>query len=135
MLDPRLINAKLDLANLLAEKKEHTDAIEYYLAYTRDVNDNADAYFNLGVAYENVDKINHALSAFKKAFALNPDDPNLIQEIGRCYHVAKNYEKALQFYLGALQSKPNDADLLYNIALVYAQLGDNDKTIDYFSNM
>ncbi|MCQ2958020.1 MAG: tetratricopeptide repeat protein [Candidatus Gastranaerophilales bacterium] len=133
LLDPRLINAKLDLANLLAEQKCYTEAIDYYLAYTRDVKDNADAYFNLGVAYENDNKINHALSAFKKAFEINPDDPNLIQEIGRCYHVAKNYEKALKFYLNALQSKPKDADLMYNIALVYAQMGDNDKTITYLN--
>ena len=133
MLDPRLINAKLDLANMLSEQKSYDEAIEYYLAYTRDVRDNADAYFNLGVAYENVNKINYALSAFRKAFAINPDDPNLIQEIGRCYHVAKNYDKALKFYLNALQSKPKDADLLYNIALVYGQIGDNDKTIDYLN--
>lgn len=133
MLDPRLINAKLDLANLLAQQKSYEDAIEYYLAYTRTVKDNADAYFNLGVAYENINKINHALSAFRSAFAINPDDPNLIQEIGRCYHVAKNYEQALKFYLNALESKPNDADLLYNIALVYGQMGNNDKTIEYLN--
>ncbi len=133
MLDPRLINAKLDLANLLSEQKSYDEAIEYYLAYTRDVRDNADAYFNLGVAYENANKINHALSAFKKAFAINPEDSNLIQEIGRCYHVAKNYENALKFYLNALQNKPNDPDLLYNIALVYGQMGNNDKMIEYLN--
>ena len=133
MLDPRLINAKLDLANVLAERKEYNDAIEYYLAYTRDVKNNADAFFNLGVAYENIDKINHALSAFKKAFEINPEDANLIQEIGRCYHVAKNYDQALKFYLNALKDKPNDADLLYNIALIYAQINDNDKAIEYLN--
>ena len=88
-------------------------------------------YSNLGTAYFNSKQFPQAVEMFEKAAALNPNETTPAVNLADAYRSAGQKDKAHDAYQRAisvgykqLQTNPQDADAMSEIALSYANLGD-----------
>ncbi|MFX0074133.1 MAG: tetratricopeptide repeat protein [Candidatus Hermodarchaeota archaeon] len=107
-------------------KKEFIDALfayggylndDYVLEYEKSIKffkriididpENYRAYYNLGIAYFNLERFNEALKTFKIATSLKPDYKHCHYNIGLVYEAMGNLEKAIKAYEKALRIDPN----------------------------
>ena len=58
-------------------------------------------------------------------------DENVKLHIGRCYRKLKELKKATEFLNKALKSEPYDPESLYEIALVYWDMGEKEKALKH----
>ena len=72
-LEPRKAAVYSSLAYVYGLKNDIDKEIEYYKMSLKYDPEDDDAYLNLGEAYEKKGMYQEALSAYKNAYALNPD--------------------------------------------------------------
>ncbi|MCM8818343.1 MAG: tetratricopeptide repeat protein, partial [Candidatus Omnitrophica bacterium] len=63
--------------------------------------------FNLGILLRELGKVEESLNLFKKLLNLKPDDFEILNEIGICYAVKGDNEKAKQIWTSILIKNPN----------------------------
>jgi tetratricopeptide (TPR) repeat protein/TolB-like protein len=88
-------------------------------------------YSNLGTAYYGLKQYPKAVEMFEQAVALNPNDTQAVANLADAYGIAGQKDKARTTYqrsisLGfkELETNPQDADVMVQIALSYAQTGE-----------
>ncbi len=88
------------------------------------------AYTDIGTAYFFLKRYAEAAEAFEKAVALSPNDTQLIVNLGDAYRALgqadkarEQYQKAISVGYRELQTNPQDAAVLAEIALSYAKVG------------
>lgn len=73
-----------------------------------------------------------AEEAATKAFELNPDLPEVRLALGHYYYQGElNYDRALKEFEVALESQPNNSEILAFIAFVYRRQGKFERAVDY----
>ena len=85
-------------------------AVKYFEKYIEFDNTNAAAYSSLGHLYPRIDKENgqeKQFAAFKKAYELKPDSPNIIKNMVNFYEKTHNDEKIREFYPKLLKAAPS----------------------------
>jgi eukaryotic-like serine/threonine-protein kinase len=87
-------------------------------------------YSNLGTAYFFLKQYTDSATAYEKAVALNPNDSEVVVNLADAYHWSGQQDKARQTYQQAialgykeLQTNPQSALTLAQIALSYAKIG------------
>jgi eukaryotic-like serine/threonine-protein kinase len=92
------------------------------------------AYSNLGTAYFNSKQFPQAVEMFEKATALTPNETAAVVNLADAYRSAGQRDKARDTYQRAiplgykeLQTNPQDADAMRQIALSYANLGNSEQ--------
>ncbi len=90
-----------------------------------------DTYLRLAQLELNEENWKAAYNAYKKAAELKPKDPRGYS--GMAYALAKmgRIEEAIAANQQVLQLRPGDLSALQNLALLYRQLGDYDKALQY----
>jgi len=93
-------------------------------------------FFFFGVAKADQDKFAAAITAFQKALELDPQLTFAYEELGNLYKEQKDFDKAILHYQQAKEVQPSPGSLYlglmdYRIALVHAQRGLKDQSIDY----
>ncbi len=68
--------------------------------------DNYRGYYNLGIAYYNLDDKDNALEVYKKALKIKPNYKHVYYNIGLIYESLQDYKKALNYYQKALDIDP-----------------------------
>lgn len=81
----------------------------------------------IGVVYARYGKYNEAVAFFEKAASLKKNYFSPYNNMGNIFLLQKNYEKALSSYLKSEELNPNDAYLKINLAIIYKNLGKDDK--------
>lgn len=74
----------------------------------------------------------NAILFLKKSVELSGNNPQMINSLGTCYLTIGQHQKALEIYLEALASNPNDALTNYNTGSVYQILNQHEKACEYF---
>ena len=106
--------------------------IEDYTEAIRLNPDDAEAYYNRGLAYYEQGNLDKAIADYDEAIRLNPDDAQAYYNRAIAYYDRGNLDKAIADYQIAIDLNPDDAEAYYNRGLVYYQQGDLDKAIaDY----
>ncbi len=91
------------------------------------------AWYNLGHAYSCEGEYFKAIDAYEYSFIINKEFELGYRECADlCFQVC-NYDKALEFYLEALDLFGPDSDLLANIGECYMQLSQFTHAQDYFN--
>ena len=85
----------------------------------------ASAYNNRGLAYDNLDKNDLAIADYEKAIELNPKYRDAFNNIGNSYGRRGYYKQAILYYDRAIELNQNDADAYYNRGNAYSRLGDS----------
>ncbi len=99
-------------------------------------------YYQIGVAQENLNNNEAAISAFKSTIELNPKFDVVYNNMGNIYYKTGKYQDAIDNYEKVLSSSQNSMlknSVKFNIALSYFNLGtaaekarDSKKAIDYY---
>jgi tetratricopeptide (TPR) repeat protein len=88
--------------------------------------DDAEAHFNLGVAYHNLEMYQMAMVSYKQAIKIDPDLAKAHNNLGRVYIVSFKGKKAIKSFKQAIKINPDDADVHANLGDAYAMLGNPD---------
>lgn len=111
----------------------------------------AEAYNNLGTIAFTEKKYNRAIRYYNKAVKLRPEAATMHYNLGSAYFAKEKYEQAFEEYQIALKADPelmehisatgsmvrtsgfNRAKYHFYLAKIYAQMGNNDRAIDYLT--
>lgn len=151
-LDRNFLSAWTLMGHEYVEMKNTHAAIESY-RHAVDVNrKDYRAWYGLGQTYEVLEMHLYALFYFQRAASLRPYDPKMWQAVGTCYDLVdrpiqsiKAFKRALaagtyydngsSFGSGAMNGEPPqgvlDPEMLYQIALVYEKMDQQDEAASY----
>ncbi|MDA8433310.1 MAG: tetratricopeptide repeat protein [Nitrospiraceae bacterium] len=93
----------------------------------------ADAYYKLGIAYLNEDKVQQAFVEFHKAYDLSPHNKEILNAIGILYllHLDET-KKAIDWFDRAVKEDPMYSEAYNNLGYSYQILGDFEKAIAFY---
>jgi Flp pilus assembly protein TadD len=86
---------------------------------------------NYATALKKAGKNEDAENIFKMALKLNPNDSEVLFNLGNLYNATERLELARNSYLQAIQVKPDFAEAYYNLGLIYSKLNDRAKAVTY----
>ncbi len=92
----------------LIRKKRYAEASKALREFVDRKPDDADGWFNLGLAYLFADNLNAAEESFLRAVSLAPGNAEAHQRLGYIYEKKKQYQKALASYQKAAQLDGGD---------------------------
>jgi O-antigen ligase len=81
-------------------------------------------YFYRGTANFSLQKTDEAFKDFKKAEQTHPNHMHVLNNLGTCYELRKNHEKAIAYYQKALHISPGFDDARINLGAAYFNKGD-----------
>ena len=95
----------------------------------------AEATRNVGEAYLNEGNLIAALREFKRAEALNPDDPITHYDLGLVYYYRERYDQAVEHLERAIRLRPDYAPAINSLGNVYAAQQKWDKAIEAYERI
>lgn len=94
---------------------------------------NANAYYNLGVSYAELNKHEKALINYNLTVHFDPRCAEAYNNMGVIYKEQQNLDKALKNYHLALQCNPRFAQTLNNLGVAYTTIGRLTEALEYLS--
>ena len=76
--------------------------------------------------------IDEAVNTLSTALKINPKDPVLLNNMGMCYMIRQDYNKALEMFIATTGVKPENARYRANTAVSLAFLGRDDEAISLY---
>ena len=125
MLGEIYIRSKNTTGIMRLLQEYHYNPLEYGLK-------NSEDFIFLGNAYIELLEYNKAMSVFRQASSLEPDNPYIYYKMGRIFSYLKNYENAIQRYSQAVEFDPEFADAFYRWGESLENLGRNDQALEKF---
>lgn len=102
---------------------------EYHLL-TTDFPERAEPFHRLGVLADRRKIHGEAQGYYEKALALDPNNAEMLNDLGYSYFLAGNLARAEQMIQKALEKIPHNARFHNNLGLVYGQAGQFDKAFE-----
>lgn len=105
--------------------------------YAKKSPNKAISWVNLGKVYYDLDKKEQALSAYKRALSIEPNNPLIYQSMAECYYSSLKYNTAIKYYNIALENITDNEQKapIYNmIGMCYAKQDDFNSAYAYFKN-
>ncbi|EKE02771.1 MAG: hypothetical protein ACD_20C00335G0002 [uncultured bacterium] len=96
--------------------------------------DYADAYFNLGIMYNWIQKTDEAIKSYEKALELNLNSEALYINLGTAYQEKNNLETAISFYRQGLELYPDNPYLKFNLGCCLIKTGGFEQGWKYFES-
>lgn len=119
-----------NIGNVYLRQGKYQDCIPYYQKALQ-IEPYWTTYSNLGTAYFFLKQYVDAASAYGRAVALNPNDSEVVVNLADAYRWSGQQDKARQTYQQAialgykeLQTNPQEALTMAQMALSYAKIGD-----------
>jgi len=80
-------------------------------------------------------RTNEAIETLQHALRINPDDPVLLNNLGMCWIVRRNYENALKMFTKAAGLMPENAKYRANMAVALGLMGRDDESLSLFKHI
>lgn len=93
--------------------------------------DNGDAWYNLGLALEALERPAEAVPAFHRAIALEPR-PVHYNSLGDVYSLLDIEDEAMEAYQRAIELDPHYAWPYHGLGLIFSERGDYERAISYY---
>ena len=100
--------------------------------FIKDVNYDDGIYYNLGIVYEKMKKLEKAKDAYLKTIELEPESIDAIYNLGLVYTELKDFKNAIKCFEKVIKADSKDSNSYFNIGLVYFKMKDYIKAVDYF---
>lgn len=107
---------------------EYEKSIKYFTKIIKLKPKDYRAYYNLGLAYFNLDRFKEALENYKIAISIKPDYKHCYYNIGLIYEATDNFKKAVEAYEKALGIDPNFIYAMHALKEVRMKLDDSETT-------
>jgi len=91
----------------------------------------ANVYYSKGMVAETKEEYIDAIENYKKFLDLQPIDVDTHRDIGRCLRKLGKFKDAEEEILISKQNRPFDPENNYEAALLYLEMGDKEKAIEY----
>ena len=128
-------------ANKLFTDNKYRQAIAEYEATLKNDPTRVEAYRFLGESYkqlykpgvsspDNKEKETKALAALSKAYAIEPNNKDVIYSLGDMYDKLRNFKEAEKYYLRILQLEPSNMSNYYVVAEFYRRYAGENKEIE-----
>ncbi len=121
-LNPRLVEAKVNLGKAYAEKGEYSKAKETLLEATRLEGADAEAHYNLGVIFMRENNLVAALSSYEAALKLNPRHAQALNNMGVALDAKGEPKRALDYFKQSALADPTFAEAFFNQGMSYMRL-------------
>jgi tetratricopeptide (TPR) repeat protein len=117
-IDPRLVQAHINLVELYGRLGQYDKAAEHYRAAARLSPDSAENYYNFGVLNLAAEKFDQAEIAFRKTLELDPNYAGAHNNLGYLLERQGKFPEAAAEYRRAIESKPGDRQAHFNLGRV-----------------
>lgn len=159
-IDPNVPDIYADIAFVAKEEQNYNGAVENYrkalelkpdqkwklaLAYSLWRNNQGEEAvkifseikeFNIaGYLYQTLGDQNNATISYQKAVEANPKDHKSRFNLARIYHENKQYDLAKAEYENLLQQKPNDVEVIFLLAVLEQERGNNKIATQYYNDL
>lgn len=93
----------------------------------------SEAYYKMGIAYLNENKVQQAFVEFHKAYELAPHNKEILNAVGIIYllHLEET-NKAIEYFDKAVKEDPSYSEAYNNLGYAYEKLGSYEKAISYY---
>ncbi len=121
-LEPASENARmayLNMGNILDDAQRFDEAIEAYQKSLAISPKDADALYNLGIAYKHAGKPELAIESWRKAADMSPDNPQALMALADYYYEKGHLDMAMDEYQVILRRWPNIQEGHFNLAAIY----------------
>ena len=105
------------------------DPINFFKRTLRYAPDSYNLYLNLAVAYQDMDKPQEAIAAYKKAIVLDPKKLKSYSNLAALYATLNRTDEAVDILNKALKIKPDNAEMWVNLGVIDSQLGKNQEAL------
>ena len=123
-----------DLANVLKEQGKFSEAIFFYKKALEINPKNIEVYINYGTALKSLNELDKGMQLIKRAISLNPSKSIKLvafNNLGNIYRQKRDSFNAFENYKKALKLDSKYLLTLYNIGLLYEDLGDYDSALKF----
>ena len=127
-LDPKNSRALYEAGIVYEQQNDYDNAIKNYNESLM-INEDSDAFQNLGVCYLKKGMPEEAYQNFIKAVILNPNKYTIYNNLGAVLEKLGNYESAIQMLNIGLKLNPNNVIGHYNLGVALDKKGDFEKAI------
>lgn len=107
----------------------YPEAIQAYQQVLDIVNDEAFIYYNLGIAYYEVNQNEEAIDHYRKAIAIKPKHAKAYANMGLALENLGRVEKALEAYKNSIRIDPESTTVRLKLAAFYESQGTWDEAI------
>jgi len=122
--DPKNYNALNELGLIFSAKKDII-AIDYFKNAIAVDSTKEDAYYYIGMFYQNNDYLNEALDVYRDLIKRSPKFPYSYYNTGYIYlELLKVPDEAIPYFTQAIQVSPNYFEAYFNRGLCFEILGD-----------
>ncbi len=121
---PSPTNILLDTGRQKAQRGDHQEAIQDFSQVIAQEPDNAEAYYERGVAYRRLQNYAQALADLNQAILFNPQMGEAYYNRGLIRFKVKDYQRAVEDYSKALEFNSEAAEFYHNRSLARRKLGD-----------
>lgn len=122
-------SVKSNIAEFYFSKKLYPQAIELFEESEKEGNNSAALYQKLGYAYQQNSQLISALSAYKKADLIQPDDFWTNRKIALCYRLQGDTKNALKTYRHADFIKPGNISVQLQIVNCLVMLDKHEEAL------
>jgi tetratricopeptide (TPR) repeat protein len=127
-------SAYLNLGDLLASKGDMDKAIDNY-SKAIELNDtHVESYDGRGYAFYSKGEYDRAIADYSAAVKINSNIDNIYARRGNAYWLGKkDHDKAIHDFKKALSITPNNFEVLFNLGMLFEEIGRYDEAITQFS--
>jgi tetratricopeptide (TPR) repeat protein len=119
------------LADYFFGKEYYDDALALYLSVIKSVSDDAELHEKAGYCYQKTGEYEKALDKYTMASIIDPKTWTL-RKIGLCLRKLNRNHEALNIYLRALKSEPDDLTSILMTAHCYLDTGKYEEALKYY---
>jgi tetratricopeptide (TPR) repeat protein len=88
---------------------------------------------DIGITYHIMGKTDEAMKTYEDALKMNPDNKNLLFNLGQLYFMRDDYPNAIKQYIEVWKSDPEAHDVNYAVGTTYLKIGERlDKRANEF---
>ena len=132
-LNPTSINNLKQVGRSLFLLGKHKNALDVFAEAEKLSPDDREIYHSQGMCYLYLKQYEKAVEAFENANSIQRYEATFIQ-LARVYRLLGKEDEALRCYMDALESSPENAEILTAIGLLFLRLGNNTKAFEHLGN-
>jgi tetratricopeptide (TPR) repeat protein len=131
-IEPRFAKAYVLLGLASAQSGDSQHALQYYdqaLAINEKM---ISAHFNKGLILAQKGEWRQSAYSFEQVVLLQPENSFAHSSLGQVYFMAQDYQQSLEHAIISTRLSSGQANLFFNLRLIYEKIGDVHKAIEAF---